>query len=135
MDYANTPPEFIFPILKVADILQCMSELNIELSKEELTEPNRFRDKIRKIFLTLVCSVKYVASMFLGTNALIRNLFSVISLSLAFSALLSMNKHYSWSYAVASLKVIWNRQKLWWKRQRRRPIGTCMKGQLILNSF
>lgn len=57
MDYTNTPTQFIFPVLKSADILQCMSELGIELSKAELSEPHRHRDKIKKVWFLLVRSV------------------------------------------------------------------------------
>ncbi|KAG7348039.1 Nuf2 family protein [Nitzschia inconspicua] len=45
---------YIFPVLKNSDILQCMSEVGIEVSKPELTEPQRHKDKIRKIFWHLL---------------------------------------------------------------------------------
>lgn len=54
MDFTNTPAQFIFPVLKSADILQCMTELGIEMTKAELAEPHRHKDKIRTIFLQLV---------------------------------------------------------------------------------
>ncbi|KAL3937584.1 MAG: hypothetical protein SGBAC_007342 [Bacillariaceae sp.] len=58
-DYGGMPPKhdpskFVFPVLKSANIMQCMMELGIELSKEELTEPHRHRDKIRKVFWQLL---------------------------------------------------------------------------------
>lgn len=45
---------YIFPVLKNSDILQCMSEVGIEVSKTELTEPQRHKDKVRKIFWHLL---------------------------------------------------------------------------------
>lgn len=56
MDFTSTPSQFIFPVLKSADILLCMAELEIELSKAELSEPHRHKDKIKKVFLILVCT-------------------------------------------------------------------------------
>ena len=56
MDFTNTPAQFIFPVLKSADILQCMTELGIEMTKAELTEPHRHKDKVKGIFLQLVRS-------------------------------------------------------------------------------
>lgn len=60
-DYSSVSPatqqvhaQFIFPLLKNADILQCMSELGIELTKIELTEPQRHKEKLRKIFWQLL---------------------------------------------------------------------------------
>mmetsp|Transcript_51113 Transcript_51113/g.105136 ORF Transcript_51113/g.105136 Transcript_51113/m.105136 type:complete len:462 (+) Transcript_51113:70-1455(+) len=45
---------FIFPVLKNAEILQCLDELGIEVCKTELAEPQRHREKIRKIFWQLL---------------------------------------------------------------------------------
>jgi len=46
--------QFIFPVLKNSEILQCLDELGIEVSKSELAEPHRYREKIRKIFWQLL---------------------------------------------------------------------------------
>ncbi|CAB9505864.1 Kinetochore protein nuf2 [Seminavis robusta] len=54
MEFTNTPAQFAFPLLKSSEILQCLSELEIELSKAELSEPQRHRDKLRKVFLLLL---------------------------------------------------------------------------------
>ena len=51
---SNATTQFIFPILRHSDILQCMSELNIELTKAELVEPARHRDRVKKVFLQLL---------------------------------------------------------------------------------
>eukprot|EP00934_Nitzschia_sp_Nitz4_P003114 Nitzschia sp. Nitz4//scaffold125_size66327//42069//43472//NITZ4_006134-RA/size66327-processed-gene-0.31-mRNA-1//-1//CDS//3329534622//3104//frame0 len=48
------PTQFIFPVLKNAEILTCCSELEIELSKAELTEPHRHKEHIRKVFWQLL---------------------------------------------------------------------------------
>eukprot|EP00980_Cylindrotheca_fusiformis_P006599 scaffold1390_cov138-Cylindrotheca_fusiformis.AAC.2 len=61
-DYPSGPPpihnnnhtQFIFPVLKSSEILQCMTELGIELSKVELTEPQRHKEKVRKVFWQLL---------------------------------------------------------------------------------
>ena len=45
---------FIFPVLKNAEILQCLDELGIEVCKTELAEPQRHREKVRKIFWQLL---------------------------------------------------------------------------------
>ena len=49
-----TQPQYIFPILKHADILQCMSELGVELTKAELVEPQRHKERVRRVFVALV---------------------------------------------------------------------------------
>jgi kinetochore protein Nuf2 len=46
--------QFIFPILKSGEILQCMKELGIEIQKVELTEPQRHKEKLRKVFWQLL---------------------------------------------------------------------------------
>lgn len=45
---------FIFPVLKNGEVLQCLEELGIEVCKSELAEPQRYREKIRKIFWQLL---------------------------------------------------------------------------------
>jgi hypothetical protein len=51
---SSTPPAYIFPVLKAADILQCMFELGMEMSKIELAEPARHKEKLRKVYWHLV---------------------------------------------------------------------------------
>jgi kinetochore protein Nuf2 len=46
--------QFIFPVLKTGEILQCMAELGIDLSKAELSEPQRHKEKLRKVFWQLL---------------------------------------------------------------------------------
>jgi kinetochore protein Nuf2 len=66
-DYSTTPlkkamggvetisnTQFIFPVLKNGEILQCMAELGIDLSKAELSEPQRHKEKVRKVFWQLL---------------------------------------------------------------------------------
>ena len=59
MDFTSTPSQFIFPVLKSADILLCMTELEIDLTKAELSEPHRHKDKIKKVFMALVRIIQY----------------------------------------------------------------------------
>ena len=48
---SSSPSTYIFPLLKNSDILQCMSELGIEMNKAELAEPIRHKERVRKVFL------------------------------------------------------------------------------------
>ena len=41
--------QYIFPILKTAEILSCCAEVEVELTKAELTEPQRHRERVRKV--------------------------------------------------------------------------------------
>lgn len=48
-------PQFIFPLLKYADILQCLNELGVDfLNKQELAEPTRHKEKVKKVFWALL---------------------------------------------------------------------------------
>lgn len=49
-----TAAGFIFPVLKPAEIQQCMLELGTELSEEELQDPAHHKEKLRKVFTFLV---------------------------------------------------------------------------------
>lgn len=46
--------QYIFPVLKTSEILTCCSELEIELTKAELSEPQRHKEHIRKVFWQLL---------------------------------------------------------------------------------
>ena len=50
----SNPSNFVFPVLKNSDILQCMAELDVELNKTELLEPQRHKDRVRKVFVAIV---------------------------------------------------------------------------------
>jgi kinetochore protein Nuf2 len=50
----NAHTAFVFPLLKTGEIEQTMSELNIELSKTEMMEPQRHKEKLRKVFWQLM---------------------------------------------------------------------------------
>lgn len=52
----QAPPvqAFSFPILKTADILQCMHELQVRLSEQEVNEADKHRDAIRRAYEQLV---------------------------------------------------------------------------------
>jgi Nuf2 family len=57
MDFTTTSSAttgFVFPILKSGDILQCMSELGIEMTEIELKEPARHKEKLKSVFVQLV---------------------------------------------------------------------------------
>lgn len=45
---------FSFPILKTADILQCMHELQVRLSEQEVNEADKHREAIRRAYEQLV---------------------------------------------------------------------------------
>ena len=46
--------QFLFPMLKTSEILSCLEELGLEVSKVELTEPHRHKDKIKSLFTFFV---------------------------------------------------------------------------------
>jgi hypothetical protein len=43
-----------FPILHQSEIIQALAGLKIDISKNELNEPHRNREKLRNVFLQLV---------------------------------------------------------------------------------
>jgi kinetochore protein Nuf2 len=48
-------PQFVFPLLKYAVILQCLNELGVDfLNKQELAEPTRHKEKVKKVFWALL---------------------------------------------------------------------------------
>jgi len=47
-----------FPILKNQVIVQCLSEAGIELTEAALTEPHRYRDRVKAVFTSLVRSIQ-----------------------------------------------------------------------------
>jgi len=51
---SNATTQFIFPVLRHSDILSCTGELGIELTKAELVEPNRHKDRVKKVFMELL---------------------------------------------------------------------------------
>jgi hypothetical protein len=50
---------YSYPQLKPTEIVQCMEELGISLTKDELLEPQKHKDKIRNIFVQLVGSPSF----------------------------------------------------------------------------
>lgn len=47
-------PHYRFPLLKNNEIVECLTDAGIEISSNELTEPNRHKDKVKAIFIELV---------------------------------------------------------------------------------
>ena len=45
---------YIFPVLKNAEILECLDELGIDVCKAELAEPHHHKEKIRQVFWQLL---------------------------------------------------------------------------------
>jgi len=54
MDLTAQQQSFAFPLLKNADIINCMSELGVPLTADELAEPVRHKDRVREVFLMLI---------------------------------------------------------------------------------
>lgn len=48
------PPAFMFPVLKFNEIVQCLEELEIDITKQELSEPLRHRDRLRQMWFMVV---------------------------------------------------------------------------------
>ena len=66
MDVTSSQPPFRFPVLKTPEILECLAEIGIEASSNELLEPNRHKDKVKYIYngLVSVFCAKYVECCF-----------------------------------------------------------------------
>lgn len=58
MDITISNTTYRFPILKNAEIIECLSEAGIELNETELTEPNRHKEKVKQVFLSLVSTTR-----------------------------------------------------------------------------
>jgi len=54
MDITTNQSAYRFPLLKNAEIIECLSEAGIELTEGELTEPLRHKEKVRAVFVSLV---------------------------------------------------------------------------------
>jgi hypothetical protein len=58
MDYATNVGApvavFMFPLLKPAEIQQCLQELGTDLTQEEMQDPAHHKEKLRKVFTFLV---------------------------------------------------------------------------------
>lgn len=54
MDVTLNHTIYRFPILKNAEIIDCLSEAGIELNESELMEPQRHKEKVKQVFLSLV---------------------------------------------------------------------------------
>lgn len=55
MDITNShKPQYRFPILKNNEIIECLTDAGIDVSSNELVEPNRHKDKVKSIFTDLV---------------------------------------------------------------------------------
>lgn len=44
----------IFPLLKLDVILKCMSEMDMDMTQEELEDPAHHKEKLRKVFAMMV---------------------------------------------------------------------------------
>lgn len=62
MDLTTNPTQYSFPLLKNEEIIQCLSEVGIEMNSNELTEPNKHKDKVRSTFFSLVSSSNFIVS-------------------------------------------------------------------------
>lgn len=54
MDITSNHTIYRFPILKNAEIIECLAEAGIELNENELMEPQRHKEKVKQVFLSLV---------------------------------------------------------------------------------
>lgn len=67
----NTKPQYRFPILKDKEIIECLTDAGIEVSSNELMEPNRHKDKVKAIFLELVSLVKWRSFRFVSNIVIV----------------------------------------------------------------
>ncbi len=54
MDNITANQHYSFPILESKSIIQCLSEVGIDLLEAELKEPNRHKEKVKATFASLV---------------------------------------------------------------------------------
>jgi hypothetical protein len=54
MDLTTNPTQYSFPLLKNDEIIQCLGEVGIEININELTEPNKHKDRVKSTFTSLV---------------------------------------------------------------------------------
>jgi len=54
MDITTNNTIYRFPILKNAEIIDCLSEAGIEINENELVEPHRHKEKVKQVFFSLV---------------------------------------------------------------------------------
>lgn len=54
MDITTNNTIYRFPILKNAEIIDCLSEAGIEINEGELVEPHRHKEKVKQVFFSLV---------------------------------------------------------------------------------
>ena len=47
---SSNKPHYRFPILKNNEIIECLTDAGIEVTSNELTEPNRHKEKIKAIY-------------------------------------------------------------------------------------
>ncbi|KAL7557836.1 hypothetical protein ACA910_009141 [Epithemia clementina (nom. ined.)] len=50
----KSPPSFLFPVLKFSEIVQCLEELEINLTKQELSDPSHHRDRLRLMWFQVL---------------------------------------------------------------------------------
>jgi Nuf2 family len=51
---ANQHTNFVFPLLKSGEILECLSELELEMKTQELKDPSSHKQKLRQAWIHLV---------------------------------------------------------------------------------
>ncbi len=59
ISYNTNKPQYRFPILKDKEIIECLTDAGIEVSSNELMEPNRHKEKVKAIFLEFVSLVHW----------------------------------------------------------------------------
>lgn len=86
MDITTNQTAYRFPLLKNAEIIECLSDANIELSERELTEPHRHKEKVKGVFLSLVSyfSITMIICIaVISTCTVISNIGTALHFSLA----------------------------------------------------
>ena len=72
MDITTNKHNYSFPLLKNVELLQCLSDLGLEMTESELMEPNRHRDRVRSVF------VMFVSQFYICTPSLNLNYYIII---------------------------------------------------------
>ena len=59
MDESIGIQAFAIPILKVHELVDLLEEIGVQLTREELDDPARHKEKLRKVWVAMVRAVVY----------------------------------------------------------------------------
>ena len=69
---------FAAPLLKTDDILLCLHECGIQMTEAELNEPQRYKDQIKGVFLSLLVRLMVYSDVRFDTLIVGAEMFQII---------------------------------------------------------